>query len=361
MNDYAKRLVEVSEVLKYLTVSDFEKIPKKVIAAIEKNKDKTYFWNYDNTKDLKDQNLCKDTIAILSYINSRYLLNGKQREIVQDIYMLNGSIEKLLSENPEDMENLNGLKDQRDSLLTSFYELYGGEYYELILVINVAENTSGWLKKTCEELSRIAQSIPFKLQEAGKEVLPIRAKIIWYGDIYLDGLDAIRETEYFWISDSMQLLEKYMQSETAISGSEKPESGIEALCLATERLAESSAKTGMIILCSEFGAYDLDILEKRGLEYTPKVRPLNMRDFEVGWNEEWSEMLGMEYSADIRQYDSHDFTAWRHCGCTLKNRSLVLYTPIQYPWDELEFDLNRCCRVNELNDAIKLIVASIDC
>lgn len=43
MIDFAKRLVEVSEVLKHLTASDFEKIPKKVIDAIENNKDKTYF------------------------------------------------------------------------------------------------------------------------------------------------------------------------------------------------------------------------------------------------------------------------------------------------------------------------------
>lgn len=160
------------------------------------------------------------------------------------------------------------------------------------------------------------------------------------------------------------MFERYIQSKEAISGCDKPESGIEALCLATEHLAESSAKNGMIILCSEFGAYDLDILEKRGLEYTPKVRPLNMREFEAGWNEgwngDWSEMLGMEYSADIRQYNLHDVTAWRHCGCTLKHRSLVLYTPIQYPWDELECELVRCSRVEELNDAMKLMIDSIN-
>lgn len=272
--------------------------------------------------------------------------------------MLNGSIKKLLIENPEDMENINGLKDQRDSLLTSFYELYGGEYYELILVINVAENTSGWLKKTCEELSRIAQSIPFELQEAGKEVLPIRAKIIWYGDIYLDGPNAIRETEYFWISDSIQMLEKYMQSETAIQRCEKPESGMEALCLATERLAESSAKNGIIILCSEFGAYDLDVLEKKGLEYTPQVRPLNMCEFVEGWNEFGAGMLGA--SRDVQSYGAHDLLVWQNCGCTLKHRSLILNTPWQYPWSELELELDRCIRVYGLDDLIKLMVASIN-
>lgn len=165
-------------------------------------------------------------------------------------------------------------------------------------------------------------------------------------------------TEYFWISDSMQVLEKYMQSETAIPGCEKPESGMEALCLATERLAESSAKNGMIKLCSEFGAYDLDILKKRGVEYTPQVRSLNISEFEEGWDEFGSSMLGA--SGDIQKYDAHDITAWRYCGCTLKLRSLALYTPMQYPWNEIGIIMDRCCIVNEMDDAIKLIIVSID-
>lgn len=42
---------------------------KQNYLKIEKNKDIEYVWNYNETKDLKDQNVSKDTIAILSYIN----------------------------------------------------------------------------------------------------------------------------------------------------------------------------------------------------------------------------------------------------------------------------------------------------
>ena len=67
MKDYNKRLVEVDAILDYLSEEDFRKIPEEVIQVIKENKDQEYIWEYDETKDLKDQNLNRDTIAILSY------------------------------------------------------------------------------------------------------------------------------------------------------------------------------------------------------------------------------------------------------------------------------------------------------
>ena len=55
MIDYNKRLVEVYEVLKYLSEDDYRKIPKSIIEAIKQNKDKNYTWNYDITKKLKNK------------------------------------------------------------------------------------------------------------------------------------------------------------------------------------------------------------------------------------------------------------------------------------------------------------------
>ena len=75
MVDYAKRLVEVDEILNYLPINDYNKIPVDIINVIEDNKDKNYEWHYDETKKLKEQNVPNETIAILSYINMEYLLD----------------------------------------------------------------------------------------------------------------------------------------------------------------------------------------------------------------------------------------------------------------------------------------------
>jgi len=89
MVDYAKRLVEVDEVLSYLSEENLNKIPEDVRNLIKENKDKDYTWKFDETKELKDQDLSRDTIIILSYLNMEYLLNEEQKKLMEQIHEFN--------------------------------------------------------------------------------------------------------------------------------------------------------------------------------------------------------------------------------------------------------------------------------
>ena len=89
MVDYNKRLTEVDEVLNYLSEEDLLKIPEDVRQVIKDNKDKEYVWKYDASKKLKEQNLSRDTIIILSYLNMEYLLNEKQKQYMQELHEFN--------------------------------------------------------------------------------------------------------------------------------------------------------------------------------------------------------------------------------------------------------------------------------
>lgn len=89
MVDYNKRLVEVDEVLNHLSKENLDKIPEEIKNLIKENKDKDYVWHYDETKSLKDQNLNRDTIAFLSYLNMEYLLNDEQRRLMERIHEYN--------------------------------------------------------------------------------------------------------------------------------------------------------------------------------------------------------------------------------------------------------------------------------
>lgn len=95
MVDYNKRLVEVDEILNYLSEEDFFKIPEDIRQMIKDNKDKEYVWEYDISKELKDQNLNRDTVIILSYLNMEYLLNEEQKKLMQQMHEFN---EKKLEE-----------------------------------------------------------------------------------------------------------------------------------------------------------------------------------------------------------------------------------------------------------------------
>ena len=89
MDDYKKTLVQVDEVLNYLPEEDLEKIPDEIKNIIKNEKDKDYSWKYDTSKKLKDQNINRDTIIFLSYLNMEYLLNDEQRELMNQIHEMN--------------------------------------------------------------------------------------------------------------------------------------------------------------------------------------------------------------------------------------------------------------------------------
>ena len=106
MVDYNKRLVEVDEVLSYLSEEELLKIPEDVRQVIKDNKDKEYIWKYDISKELKDQGLSKDTIIILSYLNMEYLLNQEQKQFMQELHIFNEKKlekEKAKQYNPDDI------------------------------------------------------------------------------------------------------------------------------------------------------------------------------------------------------------------------------------------------------------------
>ena len=82
-------LVELDEVLSMLLKEDFEKIPEDIRIAIKNGKDKTYTWKYDKSKDLRNQNLNRKTIAMLAYLNMEYLVNEEQKALLQQIHSFN--------------------------------------------------------------------------------------------------------------------------------------------------------------------------------------------------------------------------------------------------------------------------------
>ena len=87
--EYTKCLVELDEVLNYLSIEDLEKIPIEIRNSIKEQKDKEYIWKYDETKKLIEQKLDRKTIAMLSYLNMEYLLNDEQKQFMDNLHRIN--------------------------------------------------------------------------------------------------------------------------------------------------------------------------------------------------------------------------------------------------------------------------------
>lgn len=108
--EYKKCLVEVDEVLGYLVEEDLNKIPIEVRQGIKNEKDKQYIWKYDETKNLNDQNLSREAIAILSYLNMEYMATKEQKELLEKMHEYNDKIRKDKTINLENDKN-NKLED----------------------------------------------------------------------------------------------------------------------------------------------------------------------------------------------------------------------------------------------------------
>ena len=83
MEKYADALAEVDIILDYLIEEDYEKIPKEIIQIVEKYKNEDYIFEYDETKELKEQELLPETKAILYNFFRDYLATPEQRKKIQ--------------------------------------------------------------------------------------------------------------------------------------------------------------------------------------------------------------------------------------------------------------------------------------
>ncbi|MGN1327115.1 MAG: hypothetical protein ACI4VQ_03460 [Clostridia bacterium] len=92
MNNYSEKLVEVDEVLHHLSIQNFNKIPKEIVSIINESKDKNYKWFYNENLPLEQQNLSRDAIIILSWINMEYLLNPEQKDFLKQIHKENEKV-----------------------------------------------------------------------------------------------------------------------------------------------------------------------------------------------------------------------------------------------------------------------------
>lgn len=113
-----KVLTEVYEILKHLSSENFNKIPSNVINLIKTNKDDKYVWNYDTTKSLTEQNISRDAVAVLSYINMEYLLNNQQREFIENLHRQNEEVLEQLKRKRYNSDNLFNNKTRHTNINT---------------------------------------------------------------------------------------------------------------------------------------------------------------------------------------------------------------------------------------------------
>jgi len=83
-NNINQAFSEVYDIVNHIEKDLYNKIPKKFIAMLEKNKDEKYVPQIDYSKSINEQKLLKDTRVILSLIYRDYICTKEEREEIDE-------------------------------------------------------------------------------------------------------------------------------------------------------------------------------------------------------------------------------------------------------------------------------------
>ena len=103
---FPKAYKEVLEVLKYIPVDEYNKIPEDIIQNMKKKQDNQYQYEVTNLENFKEQPMLRETEAILSVLYRDYWATTEERKKIREkekseIEVL--EIEKRQKYNPDDL------------------------------------------------------------------------------------------------------------------------------------------------------------------------------------------------------------------------------------------------------------------
>lgn len=117
-NIYAKAYTEVLEIIKYFPKKDYDKIPKEKIEFYKKNMDINYQFSINPEIDLSEQNVSKETGAIIVKLFRDYFATEQQKEQLKELIRLKEKkceIEKREKYNLDDLFK-NNVKESREKI-----------------------------------------------------------------------------------------------------------------------------------------------------------------------------------------------------------------------------------------------------
>ena len=114
-NDYSKIFTEVDEIFAHLPEELLNKVPAKIKKEVKENKDTNYKFEYDETKELKNQKIYEQTKDFISLIYIIYISRKAERQRLIEICKENDIKNKKEKEEKYAVENLFKNKLQKNN------------------------------------------------------------------------------------------------------------------------------------------------------------------------------------------------------------------------------------------------------
>ena len=135
--EYGIAYKEVLEILKYIPIEDYNKIPKDKIELFETNANKDYIFNYDPNKTLNEQNVSKIAKGIIAILFRDYWATETQRQKIinmQNYERRKLEEEKLKKYNPDNLFKNSSTENISETIKEkALIETKKEKFYEKIL------------------------------------------------------------------------------------------------------------------------------------------------------------------------------------------------------------------------------------
>lgn len=104
--EYANAYAEVLEILQYLNIEDYRKIPSEKINFFMKNENQDYYFRYNTQLPFEEQEISEKAKYILANLFCEYWANDKQKQMIKNKWLQDYEIEEANKRkiyNPDDI------------------------------------------------------------------------------------------------------------------------------------------------------------------------------------------------------------------------------------------------------------------
>ena len=133
---YANAYTEVLEILKYISIEDYNKIPKSRIELFKINANNNYIFTYNPDKTLDEQNVSKIAKGIIAILFRDYWATDIQREKImrkQNYDRQKLEEEKRKKYNPDNLFKKKEIKEIQKEKIVALTEFKESNFFKKIL------------------------------------------------------------------------------------------------------------------------------------------------------------------------------------------------------------------------------------
>ena len=182
---------------------------------------------------------------------------------------------------------------------------------DLVFCIDISGSMGSQLDQVKDNIISLYEELESMMESDEKYITALRARIILFSDIYVDGENALQQTRFYDLPDDGDALAEYVQQITLLNGGDEAESGLEALAMAMQSDWGEGDINKRDVICLWSDAPAIDLMPDSWPDTVPSGLYTSFDEMTEAWN-------GGEMNP--------------------AGKRLILFTPERIPWTTIADD-----------------------